>query len=249
MASRTRSKNSMAQLTGAKEGRESSSRSRIFFNAVFGSSISRGSGTHVKQRASQHSSAMRVACTQNDVKCLRKLLAEPGCDPNAADATGTTPLLIAARLGHADCCRELLIKGANVGPTSSGNSGSSKSRNRYNSNNLSGNANELPVFSSMNALPLEEAAKAGHMKAVEVLLAGGAPIDARNHIGNTALHFACMRGHVNVVRATRMQYTTHLASRAKLPLYLRPISSYFNSFLFESTRCGASWRQARTMRS
>lgn len=204
MAARTRYKGSMAQLTGSKEGRESSSRSRVFFNAVFGSSISRGSSSQGKSKASQRSSALRVACTQNDVKRLRALLAEPGCDPNAVDATGTTPLLIAAKLGHADCCRELLENGANVGPTSngssSGSSSGSKSRHRnHSSNNDSRNANQL--FSSINALPLEEAAKAGHAKAVEALLAGGALIDARNHIGNTALHFACMKGHVNVVRA------------------------------------------------
>jgi hypothetical protein len=174
MASRTRSKGRTAQFND--KGRDSSSRSRLFFDAVFGGG---NSSADKKQAAARRGAALRVACSQNNVAALCALLAEPGCDSNAQDATGVTPLLIAAKLGHADCCRELMSWGATAMPM------------------------------SMHALPLEEAAKAGHADAVGALLAGGAPADARNHVGNTALHLACLKGHGDVVRDAKTGTLTY----------------------------------------
>ena len=42
--------------------------------------------------------------------------------------------------------------------------------------------------------------KSGHLEMVDLLLARGAPIDARNLAGATALYFAAERGHTSVVQ-------------------------------------------------
>jgi uncharacterized protein len=50
----------------------------------------------------------------------------------------------------------------------------------------------------LGARPLSHAARNGHLDMVDLLLARGAPINARNLGGATALYFAAERGHVAV---------------------------------------------------
>ena len=47
---------------------------------------------------------------------------------------------------------------------------------------------------------LRSAAREGDLGQIEELLAGGAPVDAPNRYGATALFFAADRGHLDVVR-------------------------------------------------
>ena len=62
-------------------------------------------------------------------------------------------------------------------------------------------AAEADAFDSVGVTPLMAAAFNGHKDIVEVLLAHGAPVDARMNQGATALMLAAMRGDIPVVRA------------------------------------------------
>eukprot|EP00302_Diacronema_sp_CCMP2436_P031731 CAMPEP_0179989168 /NCGR_PEP_ID=MMETSP0984-20121128/3741_1 /TAXON_ID=483367 /ORGANISM="non described non described, Strain CCMP 2436" /LENGTH=57 /DNA_ID=CAMNT_0021908241 /DNA_START=119 /DNA_END=289 /DNA_ORIENTATION=- len=55
--------------------------------------------------------ALRAVCMEGNVGRLRTLLAA-GLDVNYATAQGSTALMVASRLGHAECMRLLLEAGA-----------------------------------------------------------------------------------------------------------------------------------------
>jgi len=58
--------------------------------------------------------ALFRATREGNTDMVRSLLAAPGVDVNATDATGSTPLLEAARYGHDNICRMLIAAGANL---------------------------------------------------------------------------------------------------------------------------------------
>ena len=102
------------------------------------------------------------------------LLDQPGADPDARQADGTSPLYRAALTGDATAVRLLLARGADPAV-----------RNRDN---------------AWSALMV--AAAAGHADVVDALLgAAGIEPDARGDRGQTALHVAAEAGHADVVAA------------------------------------------------
>jgi ankyrin repeat protein len=110
--------------------------------------------------------AMQVE-TQGDTPGVEQLLAANRSLISAVSSDGWTPLHLAAFFGAVDTARALLNKGA---------SPSARSTN------------------AMQNLPLHAAAAGRHAAIVALLIEHGAPVDARQHGGWTALHAAAQNG-------------------------------------------------------
>ena len=122
-----------------------------------------------------------------------------------ADATGTTPLLLAVRDDNVAQVDALLKAGADV-----------KASNRYGITPLylaaqNGNASIIEKLLKAGTgandavaegeTALMTAARSGHVDAVKTLIARGAVVDAREHWrGQTALMWAAAEGHPDVIR-------------------------------------------------
>lgn len=111
--------------------------------------------------------AIFAAAMQGDAARLDELLAGNRSLISAVSPDGWTPLHLAAFFGRLDATRALLNKGA---------SPSARSTN------------------PMNNLPLHAAVAGRHTNVARLLLDHGAPVDARQHGGWTALHAAALHG-------------------------------------------------------
>lgn len=98
-------------------------------------------------------------------------LVSGGADPNAVDANGRTPLMMAGRSGRGDMVAALIDAGANV--------------NAANNN---------------GGTPLMFSAIAGDPTTVSLLLEHGARVQAVGNMGWTALMVASVKGHAPVIR-------------------------------------------------
>ena len=105
-----------------------------------------------------------------DIEGVIAALAQGG-RVTAMNQQGFTPLLVAARNGHADTCGLLLAHGSNV--------------------------NEVKHDTEHTALHL--AASRGHNASVEALLSWGAEVNPHDHAGWTPLSVACQQGHLQCI--------------------------------------------------
>ncbi|KJE93920.1 hypothetical protein CAOG_04637 [Capsaspora owczarzaki ATCC 30864] len=97
---------------------------------------------------------------------------QAGGNVNEVDASGDTPLLIAAQLGFTQCARVLIDAGADVSA----------------------------VTRDLNRSALYLAAQHGQFQTVRLLLAMGANSNHIDSLGGTALQAACARAHSDIVR-------------------------------------------------
>ena len=100
-----------------------------------------------------------------------KLLIEQNADVDSRTSTGSTPLRVAAHDGHLDVVRCLVESGADV------------NARRYDNETTS----------------LMAACYWGHLSVVTYLINKGAFMDLQAKNGNTALHYAAQRGHLETV--------------------------------------------------
>src|ERR1044072_2594850 len=103
-----------------------------------------------------------------------------GADPESRKAPGESALLWSVIHHRADIASALLAAGAHPSPRTNGK-----------------RAAGLGVG---GATPLHIAASDGELGLVEILLRGGATVDARDALGNTPLVLATMGGHLDAVR-------------------------------------------------
>ncbi|XP_028039065.1 ankyrin repeat domain-containing protein 29 isoform X2 [Bombyx mandarina] len=111
-----------------------------------------------------------LAALRGDCDRLRQLLDTGKVHIDSRDRDGTTPLILAAAMGHTDCVRELLAQGAD--PACCRTTGTSA---------------------------LFFAAQGGFLDIARLLLDAGAAIDAPSSDGGTPLFVACQCGHLPVV--------------------------------------------------
>jgi ankyrin repeat protein len=104
-----------------------------------------------------------------------------GADPEPKKARGETALLWAVIHHRPDVARALLEAGADPSPRTTGK-----------------RAAGIGVGA---VTPLHMAASDGDVGLIDVLVRGGATVDARDALGNTPLVLGAMRGHLDVVRS------------------------------------------------
>ena len=112
-----------------------------------------------------------IAYAENSSEKLTEFLLQSGANPEARSASGSTPVLVAARMGASQVLRALLRAGAD--PEDAG---------------------DKPWT------PLVVAAAAGQTQAVKTLLEYGAKADLRFEEGRTALHEAVEQNHLDVIK-------------------------------------------------
>ncbi|XP_070515069.1 ankyrin repeat domain-containing protein 17 isoform X3 [Cardiocondyla obscurior] len=111
------------------------------------------------------------ACTDGDVGTVRKLLTE-GRSVHETTEEGESLLSLACSAGYYELAQVLLAMNANV-----------------EDRGIKG-----------DCTPLMEAASAGHVDIVTLLIAHGADVNAQSTSGNTPLMYGCAGGHEEVVR-------------------------------------------------
>lgn len=117
------------------------------------------------------SRSLIAACTDNDVSAVRRLLVE-GNSLNEATDDGDSLLSLACSAGYYELAQVLLAMSAQV-----------EDRGQKN-----------------DCTPLMEAASAGHIEIIELLIRHGADVNAQSSTGNTPLMYACAGGHVEAVK-------------------------------------------------
>ncbi|CAG0907674.1 unnamed protein product, partial [Cyprideis torosa] len=131
-----------------------------------------GRGAEVDRRDERGTTPLLWACVMGHVSVARDLVAH-GADVNAKDRLGWPPLMWASDGGHVETV-EFLVREAKA--------------------DLEGREN----ISGWTALA--HAAVKGHTHVMEILLAAGAQVDARDSYGHTPLQWACMKGSLEGVR-------------------------------------------------
>lgn len=138
------------------------------------------------------------AAQTGDLAALRRLIAA-GADVNAVDVRGRTPAIIAAFAGHADALGPLAGAGADI---------NAEEGQGYDVLSIAAAAGDTALLARALALgadprrttgpyrgsALIEAAQHGHVAAVRLLIAAGAPLDHADIYGWTALSAAIILG-------------------------------------------------------
>lgn len=134
---------------------------------------------------------------------LVRLLLDAGADPNAPGPDGRSPHRMAARQARADLARPVRDRGARPGATEVDfflaaclRADRPTAERQLNRKRIS-----LGELGDDDHAALIDAAEAGNMAAVELMLDLGFPVDARGgEDGGTALHAAAFSGRVDTVR-------------------------------------------------
>ena len=142
--------------------------------------VSHGNSDSMDVRDCRTTEYARTFAQRGDVETLRALL-DAGCDVDERDFSGFTPLMVAAREGHADCARLLLQRGADL-------------------HNLSDDGSKDPLGSTAAHI----AAERGHKDVLLALLDAGCGVDVKDKWNHTplrmALHYAVSGGSPDCAR-------------------------------------------------
>lgn len=143
------------------------------------------------------------AVIRGDADEVIKLLDE-GAPIDTATASGDTPLILAAGLGHAEVVKALLAKGADTGSETTHGSTplmwASYNGQKETARALLAAGADVNARDYGSSTALIYAAQNGHTGTVELLCACGADVNVRSKQGNTPLILASEEGHTPIVR-------------------------------------------------
>ncbi|QDU37115.1 Ankyrin repeat protein [Maioricimonas rarisocia] len=163
-------------------------------------------GADVNEQNREGNTPLHLAVRFNKPESVRLLL-DAGADPNIADFQGETPLLSATFNAHRQVSTRiaLMLIGASADPNVHSIHAdhtplhrASKHRNLVIARALLDAGADPDALKKYDETPLHVA---GSADMVELLVAGGADIEARMHNGNTPLQLAVARGHYDVVES------------------------------------------------
>lgn len=118
------------------------------------------------------SQTLIAACTDNDVPTVRRLLSKNTVSISESTDDGESLLSMACSAGYYELAQVLLAM----------------------------QAAQVEDKGQKDCTPLMEAASAGHVEIVKLLISHNADVNAHCATGNTPLMFACAGGHVEVVK-------------------------------------------------
>lgn len=113
-----------------------------------------------------------AACADNDVNTVRRLLGDGTNTINEGTDDGESLLSLACSAGYYELAQVLLAMQAQV-----------EDRGQKN-----------------DCTPLMEAASAGHVEIIKLLISHNADVNAQSSTGNTPLMYACAAGHIEAVK-------------------------------------------------
>jgi serine/threonine-protein phosphatase 6 regulatory ankyrin repeat subunit B len=136
-------------------------------------------------------SEIHDAAARGDLPAVTSLLAK-GTDVNARTDDGQTALMFASSNGHKDVVQLLVDKGADVNAKTTAQI--------ITAMQFGGNFSGTAEIYSVGSRALVFAATHGHTEVVQLLLAKGANVNAKDETGYTALINASAYGHKEVVQ-------------------------------------------------
>ncbi|XP_041358307.1 transient receptor potential cation channel subfamily A member 1-like isoform X2 [Gigantopelta aegis] len=154
---------------------------------------------------------IHLAVSLGNVDALKALLQHDQVDVNQAGESGFTPLHYCAVTDHDKCAEILLQYGAKpcikcdfgfYAIHAAAKSASSKTLEvLINYSETSGyTPAEILLWKDMeNNIPLHSAVNGGNIKAVEMCLKAGAPVNAQQDDQATPVHFACLQGNLDML--------------------------------------------------
>lgn len=147
-----------------------------------------------------------------------ELLLDAGADVNAVDAVGTTPLGWAVGLGKMENVRCLLQAGADVNPNPPATPPLIHASHLGMAAQLLAAGADVNRGTAAEGTPLIRAAARGNRELAELYLGLGADANARDGIGNTALHVARTEAMVALLK-TNGADPALLNNRGETPLF------------------------------
>lgn len=133
--------------------------------------------------------ALLAAIESDGIVVVRSLL-DHGADPNARDAEGRSPLLIAKKRGHRALAKLVAERGGKLLGALCTRAGEGLAISVKTIQSALEEGDTLSAGDGEGHTALHLCARAGDVKSVKVLVAAGAPLDAVDHDGSTALLYA-----------------------------------------------------------
>lgn len=161
-------------------------------------------GIDPNQRDDRGDVALYVALRNDALQAAEALLAHPRIDIDAANATGETPLMMAALRGRTDWVARLIERGAQVNragwtPLHYAASGGSPPTVKL----LLDRGAAIDARSPNGTTPLMMAARYGAIDSADLLRERGADLRLRNDLGMTAVDFATGAGRAELGQRLR----------------------------------------------